>query len=128
MPLFGRLADAGSRKRLVLGGSAASAAYALGLAWAGTPGTPVGGLSAAGGAFAAIAVGFSAMDIGVVAAATSYELAFALASLAVVAGALVVAVGVPAKTERRRSPRRRYRTVETALGIHRPLGGISRPR
>ena len=66
MPLFGRLADRGTRKRLIVGGILLSAAYTLILAVA----TALSGQSVRTGVvalgFVVIAAGFSAMDVGAV--------------------------------------------------------------
>ena len=66
MPFFGRLADRGERKRLVVGGILLSSVYTLVLAGAVLPATvPVRAVVAAGG-FVTIAAGFSAMEVGTV--------------------------------------------------------------
>jgi MFS family permease len=66
MTLFGRVADVGSRKRLVLLGLAVSGGFGVFMAGASLVDGPAR-LVAAGAAFLSVAVGFSAMDIGVIA-------------------------------------------------------------
>lgn len=65
--LFGRIADIRGRKWLIVFGIVASGLYAVGLAAASLPAGVQTGLLIAGLGFIAIAAGFSAMDIGVVA-------------------------------------------------------------
>ncbi len=66
MPLFGRLADRGERKRLVVGGIILSAVYTLVLAGAALPRSLPMRAAVAAVAFVVIAAGFSAMDVGTV--------------------------------------------------------------
>jgi MFS family permease len=66
-PYFGRVADRRSRKRTVVFGIAASGVYALVLAAASLPVGPRSQLVIAGSSFVAVAAGFAAMDIGVLA-------------------------------------------------------------
>lgn len=66
MPLVGRLADRGERKRLVVGGVVLSAWYAFVLAGAALPSERVLRTVVAAGGFVLLAGGFSAMDIGAV--------------------------------------------------------------
>jgi MFS family permease len=66
MPVVGRLADAGPLRRVVLAGFLASATYPWLLGGASVVGGP-GGIATAVAGFLAIALGFSALDIGVIA-------------------------------------------------------------
>lgn len=100
MRTFGRLADLGGRKRLVLLGVGVSGGYGLLMASASLFGGPARLLLAGAGSLS-VAVGFSAMDIGVIAlvsdaVAPSREAAFlglrsTAAGLGGVVGPLVVA-------------------------------------
>lgn len=65
MPLFGRLADEGPRRRVVLVGFLASAVYPVLLALA-TVADGLAGVAVAVAGFLAVAVGFSGLDIGVI--------------------------------------------------------------
>ena len=66
MPLFGRLADRGERKRLVVGGILLSGIYTLVLASASLPSRLPARAAVAAIGFVTIAAGFSAMDVGVI--------------------------------------------------------------
>jgi MFS family permease len=66
MTLFGRQADARSRKALVVGGMTVSGLYGVLLAVATVPGSVTLRIALAAAGFVAIAAGFSAMDIGTI--------------------------------------------------------------
>ncbi|MFB6074648.1 MAG: MFS transporter [Haloarculaceae archaeon] len=66
MPLFGRLADRGNRKRLVVVGILLSAVYTLVLAASALPAGRALRAAVAAIGFVVIAAGFSAMDVGTV--------------------------------------------------------------
>ncbi len=66
MPLFGRLADRGERKRLIVGGILLSGTYTLILAGAGVLARPLIRIAIVGIGFIVIAAGFSAMDVGAI--------------------------------------------------------------
>lgn len=156
MPASGRLADSGPRRRLVVGGIAASGVYTLVLATAPTFASDALRTATAGAGFVLLAAGFSAMDVGVVsllgdaaperettlvglratatgaggvvgpllvgvaAATVGYQVGFALAGLLAFAGAGLVARTLE-EPDRPTAVSSADRTVETAVGIPRPI-------
>lgn len=67
MPLAGKIADLGDRKRLIVGGVVASGCYGVLLAGAAAFSSETLRVLVTGSAFVALAAGFSAMDVGSIA-------------------------------------------------------------